>query len=606
MTDHSASDVYFDIETNGLIEVQVKKKKGVPYANPECDKIYCISVAAGIDGEVVSYSGDTLADGIEALLSAKRLIGHNILAFDVRYLERMYPDPRWGELEYLDTIVVSRMLFPEIQNTPIAGHSLKMWGKFVGEFKQDWVDAVKQMAPPTAVKTTDKWARGNPFAAPPEWMSDERYLQIMVEYCEQDVRVTQKIHAALAGSKQLGQRLTPRAIELEMQTGRILAKQVESGFGFDVAGAEQLERKWQLRMAEINDELQTVWPPLPRYSDKTGKRLKNDDIYNPQSNVQTVARLIKTYGWKPTELTPSGLAKLDETILRALPYPEAQLVADYKDIRKQQGMLADWICRADHSRDGRIHGQVNQVGAGTSRMTHSEPNATQVTKRPEVRALWQPGEGLVQVGADLSGLELRLLAHYMAEYDGGAYADVVLNQDIHTFNMEMAGLETRDQAKGFIYALLYGAGDAKLGEQMGGVSAYKAKRARQTMLKTLPALGKVISARQTMAETYGHVQLLDGRWVPADERRALNRTMQGSGSVIAKQWLINIYNTTRHLDVTFLANVHDEIQMACPPEQAEELARLTEQASLDAGAMFDTRIPIASEAKIGANWWECH
>jgi DNA polymerase I-like protein with 3'-5' exonuclease and polymerase domains len=145
----------------------------------------------------------------------------------------------------------------------------------------------------------------------------------------------------------------------------------------------------------------------------------------------------------------------------------------------------------------------------------------------------------------------------MAKYDGGAYADVVLNQDIHTFNMEMAGLETRDQAKGFIYALLYGAGDAKLGEQMGGVSAYKAKKARQTMLTTLPALQRVIDDVQAAAENHGHVQLLDG-------------------------------------------------QMSCPPEQAEELCRLTEQASIDAGKMFNTQIPTESEAKIGANWWECH
>ena len=607
MTDPSPSDgtIYFDIETNGLIEVDIEKKKGVLYATSECDRIWCISLAEG-DGPTESYTGDQIPAGIERLLSAKRLIGHNILAFDVRYLERVFPDPRWAQLDYLDTIVVSRMLFPEIQNTPIGGHSLKAWGRFVGEFKQDWKDAVVQASPKPWLSLTKMWAKLDPFSGPPGWMSDAEYLQVMVDYCEQDVRVTRKIHQALNASKQMRQRLTPRSIALEMRTGRILAQQVETGFAFDVRGGERLDQKWQIRMAEIQDELQRVWPPKPRFSTKTGKRLKHDDVFNPGSNQQIAARLIETYGWEPEEYTPSGDVKVDESILRALPYPEAKLIAEFKDLKKQQGMLSDWICRAENSRDGRIHGQVNQVGAGTSRMTHSEPNVTQVTKRPEVRTLWSPGDGYVQVGADLSGLELRLLAHYMAAYDNGSYADVVLNSDIHTHNMQMAGLETRDQAKGFIYALLYGAGDAKLGVQMGGVSAYKAKKARQTILETLPALARVIADRESMAEQHGHVQLLDGRWVPADQRRALNRTMQGSGSVIAKQWLINIYDNSRHLDVRFLANVHDEIQLGCPPEQAEELARIAEAASVQAGEMFGTRIPIHSEAKIGRNWWECH
>lgn len=601
----ASDDCYFDIETNGLIEVQIKKRKKVPFAESlECTKIYCISLAMG-DGPIETYTGDQLPAGIERLLGAKRLIGHNILAFDVRYLERIYPDPRWATREYLDTIVVSRMLFPEIQNTPIGGHSLKVWGKYLGEFKQDWVDAVKQMAPAGTQKSTEVWARANPFIGPPSWMADAEYLTIMSEYCEQDIRVTRKIHAALNASKQLAQRLTPQAIELEMKAGRILAEQVETGFAFDYEGGERLEQKYQIRMAEINDELQRVWPPIPRFSEKTGNRLRHDEVFNPSSNSAITRRLVKTYGWVPKDLTPSGQPKIDESVLSALPYPEAKLIAEFKDLVKIDGMIADWVCRATHSRDGRIHGQVNQVGAGTSRLTHSEPNVSQVAKRPEIRALWSPGYDMVQVGVDLSGLELRVLAHFMAEFDGGDYADRILNADIHTYNQEMAGVDTRDQAKTFIYALLFGAGDPRLGEAMGK-STYAGKKARKKLLAGLPALDQVIKSRSAMADEFKHIQLLDGRWIPADERRALNRTTQGCGAVIAKQWLVNIYNNTRHLDVKFLANVHDEIQMGCPPEQAEELARISEAASVQAGEQLGCRIRIDSEAKIGANWWECH
>ena len=78
------------------------------------------------------------------------------------------------------------------------------------------------------------------------------------------------------------------------------------------------------------------------------------------------------------------------------------------------------------------------------------------------------GDGYKLVGCDASGLELRMLAHYLAFYDGGEYAKTVIEGDIHSLNQEAAGLETRDQAKTFIYAFLYGAGDAKIGEIVGG------------------------------------------------------------------------------------------------------------------------------------------
>lgn len=603
-TDPSRSDVYFDIETDGLIEVQVKKAKGIPYGLPECTKLWCISLAVG-DGPVQTFTPDRLSQALDILCSANRVIGHNILAFDLRFLHRISGDPRLLDIPVLDTIVVSRMLFPEVQNTPIGAHSLKAWGRFLGEFKADWLDIYKQRCFTGTPAEWKEYTKGNPFAGPPEGHEFDPWHAIMLEYCEQDVVVTRAIHKALAHSKQAAMRLTATAVALEMETGKILADQVETGFAFDVAGAEQLEMKWEIRNAEILDELQRVFPPLPVYTPK-GNRSKNDEVFNPGSNLQIAKRLMERYGWEPTDFTPSGAVQLTEATLRALPYPEAQLICEFKDLTKQLGMLRDWIQRASLSRDGRIHGQVNQVGAGTSRMTHSEPNVTQVTKRAEVRGLWRAPEGRVLIGADLSGLELRMLAHYMAEWDGGAYADVVLNGDIHTHNQEMAGLETRDQAKGFIYALLYGAGDAKLGVQMGGVSAYKAKKARDTVLQKLPALAQLIDSRQAMAETHGHVQLLDGRWVPADTRRALNRTMQGSGSVIAKQWLINIRNNTRHLGVQFHANVHDEIQMSCPPDHVDEVCRLVTEASLQAGEQFDCRIPIASEAKAGASWWETH
>src|SRR5690606_22039398 len=88
----------------------------------------------------------------------------------------------------------------------------------------------------------------------------------------------------------------------------------------------------------------------------------------------------------------------------------------------------------------------------------------------DCRACFVASPGYVLVGCDAEGLELRMLAHYMAPYDGGAYVEAVVNgrkedeTDVHNVNKRAAGLNKRDSAKTFIYALIYGAGDYKLGE----------------------------------------------------------------------------------------------------------------------------------------------
>src|SRR5690606_31621074 len=184
------------------------------------------------------------------------------------------------------------------------------------------------------------------------------------------------------------------------------------------------------------------------------------------SRTHIYKRLKDKYNWKPKEFTEKGTPKVSEEVLESLPYPEAELLNEYLMIQKRISQLAEghsaWLKMVRP--DGRIYGSVITNGAVTGRMTHNSPNLAQVPAvnvpyGKECRSLFTVPDDRVLVGADASGLELRCLAHYMARFDKGAYARELLEGDIHTANQKAAGLPTRDNAKTFIYAFLYGAGD---------------------------------------------------------------------------------------------------------------------------------------------------
>jgi DNA polymerase I-like protein with 3'-5' exonuclease and polymerase domains len=202
----------------------------------------------------------------------------------------------------------------------------------------------------------------------------------------------------------------------------------------------------------------------------------------------------------------------------------------------------------------------------------------------------------------------------MAKYDGGEYGRALLEGDIHTKNQEAAGLETRAQAKTFIYAFLYGAGDEKIGSICGG-SKVQGERLRSRFLRNLPALARLTDGVKEAAGK-GYLVGLDGRWIHVrSSHAALNTLLQGAGAVICKQWLVML---EAHLqaqglkhgwdgDYAFCAWSHDEVQIACrDAEVATMVAELATKCVTLAGEHFNFRCPTAGEAKIGTNWSETH
>jgi DNA polymerase I-like protein with 3'-5' exonuclease and polymerase domains len=362
-------------------------------------------------------------------------------------------------------------------------------------------------------------------------------------------------------------------------------------------------------MYAIEDELQKVFPPVVEERvGKTGKRLKDKvTIFNPGSRQQVAERL-EAKGAVWSELTPSGRPQVDEKTLEENKHvPEAVLVLEYLLLQKRYAQVSSWL---EHVQDdGRVHGRVTTNGAVTGRMTHQTPNMAQVPSvnsqyGKECRDCWIVPEDRKLVGVDASGLELRMLAHYM---DDEEFTSVLLREDIHTRNQVAAGLATRPQAKTFIYAFLYGAGDAKIGSIVGG-TARDGSELRGRFLRNTPAL-EALRERVGQASRKGFLVGIDGRklWVRS-EHSALNTLLQAAGAIIMKRALVLLddYATQHKIDYRFVGNVHDEIQTEVVTEQAEKFGWLAVECIKASGLSFDLRCPLDGEYKVGQTWSDTH
>ena len=372
-------------------------------------------------------------------------------------------------------------------------------------------------------------------------------------------------------------------------------------------------------------------------------------VFNPSSRDH-IALKLKEAGWIPTEFTDKGAPKVDDEVLEHVRVedPEKQrcidLIKEYLMIQKRIGQAAEgdkaWLRYVQE--DGKIHGSVNPNGAVTGRATHSFPNLGQV---PGVRSPYgEPcraafgaehhldgltGLPWVQAGIDASGLELRCLAHFMSKYDGGAYADVILNGDIHTVNQQAAELPTRDNAKTFIYGFLYGAGDEKIG-QIVGAGKERGKELKKKFLENTPAIAALREGiQQTLVESSRWVageqkvkwkrrwiKGLDGRKVHVrSPHAALNTLLQSAGALICKLWIVETEELLLKAglkhgwdgDFAYMAWIHDEIQVACRTEEiAQQVIDIAQQAMRNVGEHFKFRCRLDTEGKMGANWKECH
>lgn len=646
----------FDLESDGLLD-ELTCIHTIHIFDTETQEYLRFNEGFFADGTPAPADG-FIGDGIGLLERADAICGHNIINFDVPAIKKLFPDfePK-GVLH--DTLIYSRYLYPHMTDVDMDGmrkgrrprdfgkligsHNLKSWGIRLGEHKGDY---------------NGGW-------------SD--FTQDMEEYAFQDIVVTRKLWEFLSAKD-----FSEEAVRLEHDTAVLIHLQERFGFKFDHDRAADLERVLRGRKAELEDHLREIFPPWEEPVRKGGVPYvfvpKRDNAklgykagvgvpkfrtvsFNPGSRDHIANRLKALYDWQPVEFTDTGKPKVDETTLGGLDFPEAKMLVEYLTVDKRLGQLAEgsqaWLKRVGP--DDRIHGRVNTLGAVTRRMTHSYPNMAQVpaVRAPygkECRSLFCVEQGYKLVGCDAEGLELRMLAHYMARFDGGAYVKTVVEgskddgTDVHTVNQRFIGLNSRDAAKTWIYAYLYGAGNLKLGSIIYDDftdekrEKFHAKyppgdlreralvrlgtKARRAVEEGLPALGKLQAKVKALAARKYLKTVDGGRLRVRSAHAALNTLLQGGGAVVMKKaavilmeilledgwkpdWVTGAFH--RGADkLGFVANIHDEYQIEVPEHLAEEIGKKAADAIRLAGEAFNLRCPLAGAYQVGDNWADSH
>lgn len=639
----------FDLESNGLLNTVTK--------------LHCI-VAKDLDTlDIHVFRPEDIEEGLAFLASADYLTGHNIIGYDLPCIRQLYPEwkPKWHTKSYDeelfdyphvgDTIIESRLIWSDVKAIDwnqinnqkargeeniypirlVGSHSLEAWGQRLNFHKGDF-------------------GKVNGF---------DTFTEEMLAYCIQDVELNHKLYLKIQEKN-----YSPDALRLELEFAELMARMERQGVGFDEKKAEALYAELAGIRSELTQECLGLFPPQIVKEEKIAKRgnkklgrvagepytTVKEIPFNPTSRQQVASGLIDKYGWEPVDFTEKGEPKLDNEVLSNLPFEEAKPLSRLHLVVKRLGQLGEgnksWMKCV---RNGRIHGRITTNGTPTARCRHSDPNLAQAPrvkvgkdKKPllgeagewnyEMRSLFFAPEGYKLIGADASGLELRVLGHFLAPFDGGAFIDELLNGDVHQKNCE--SLQTylpevqvtrNGNTKTGTYARLYGAGDKKLGsvflghapkDMLMGVGL----RVRQALAKSIKgleplekALKKKIYDQTKAGKKFPTIRSVDGRIVPVRSVRAvLNTLCQTAGAIVVKEGTVRLAKIlhAKGLHIVkvwfFVLHIHDEMQKQAKAEIEHLILAEADRAFREAGEHFRFRCPIAGEAKSGSNWAETH
>lgn len=604
----------FDCETDGLYD--------------QASVIHCLVIYDVNKKETFSYGPDQIAEALAHLATADVLIGHNIVFYDIPVIEKLCEGIAFKSTNLsfktkhiIDTLVCTRLIwpkevlydldteqYPQVPKGLRGSASLKAWGWRLADHKIDFKDF-------------------------------SEYSEKMLEYCVQDVQVTRKLFEFIQK-----QNYVESALRLEHDLALAINKQIRAGIPFDVDACLDLVDDLRAKETELESQLKEIFPPkkiettfVPRVNNKSRGYVKGEPFvkvayqeFNPGSRDQIVQRLKEKYGWHPEATTEKGNPILNDDVLEALPYPEAKLLAEYMLVKKRLGQIADgnnaWL-KLVNNEDGKMHGDVVTNGCITGRASHRNPNMAQVPASyspygKECRSLFYAPEGWDLIGIDAKALELRCLAGYLAIWDQGEYATVVTDPevDIHVYNQNKFGVETRDISKRLLYAVLYGAGNLKAGsiidpnEKDETVLRKLGSTAINSFMDGVPALKMLKLQIEERICTRGYLRGLDGRVLYCRSAfKGLNVLLQASGAAIMKQVVVNAHkNIEDNLGLEHgdeweqLLFIHDEIEIACSPKHTESIKTQALQSFTEAGEFFGFRCPIDGDAKVGRTWYDVH
>ena len=528
-------------------------------------KIHCIVARSYETNKVKAWVGQECSEFASWSQQIDTFIMHNGISFDAPVLNRILGcNIKLNQIR--DTLIESQLYNP-IRD---GGHSLEAWGKSLGFEKGDFHDF-------------------------------SEYSPEMLEYCKRDTEVTRLVAQEL---EKEGKDFSSQSYELERKVRAIIDKQQNNGFAFKLKEAMILQ-------AQLQDELHELESKAEEDFEPTVVELKTKTKYIPFNiaSRKQIAERLQAKGWKPKQMTDKGNVIINEAVLSKIDMPEAKMFNRYFLLQKRTGLLKSWISECQE--DNRVRGKVMTLRTITGRMAHAVPNMAQVPSISssygrESRGLWGVDDTTKYrlVGVDASGLELRCLAHYMNDPE---YTNIVLTGDVHTANQQAAGLKTRDQAKTFIYAFLYGAGPAKIGNVVG-----KGPAAGQMLIKKFlertPAL-KRLRENVVRWSKGGTIPALDGRLLHIrSEHAALNTLLQGAGAIICKQWLVHIMERVikAGLNVRLVASIHDEYQFEVAISDVNRFCKLTKEAMTQTQKTLGVKCELDCDYKVGKTWADTH
>jgi len=595
----------FDLESDGLYDT--------------VSKIHCLVIYDIQSGRTFSYGPHAISNAIAHLDSANVLIGHNILFYDIPVLKKLHGTE--FKARVIDTLICTRLIWPK-------------------ETLYDLDEEQYQEVPPKLKGSASLKAWGYRLADQKiEFQDFTEYSQEMLDYCIQDVRVTEKLWNHI-----INQKYPQSALVLEHDFAQKINKQIRTGIPFDVDRCLDLVDDLRGKKEKLENELKTLFPPLkrsefftPKVNNKKRGYVKgvpfekvSYDEFNPGSRKQIIERLFNKYKWVPEGKTEKGNPKLDDDVLEKLPFPEAKTLGEYMLINKRLGQIADgnnaWLKLVKND-TGRIHGDVITNGTITGRCSHRNPNCSQVVANgkpygKECRSLFHAPYDWDLIGVDAKALELRCLAGYLALWDDGEYASMVINPevDIHTYNQEQFGVANRDISKRLLYGMLYGCGAAKAGtiidpnEKNESKLKNMGRSAINGFMKGVPALKKLKDQIEETISSRGYLIGLDRRILHCRSSfKGLNVLLQSAGGILMKQVVVNIHNNIENnLNMPHgnnweqLLMIHDEVQLTCNKKYTEKIREQAMIAFPQAQEFFNFRCKIEGDSCIGSTWAETH
>jgi hypothetical protein len=594
----------WDLESDGLYD--------------QVTTIFCIVIYDIGLNQYFEYGPENISKALDHLSSADILIGHNILFYDCPVVKKLHQ--KEFKAQIIDTLICTRLIWPkellyeldteQYPQVPAKNRgtaSLKSWGYRLSNNKIEFKDF-------------------------------SQYSEEMLAYCKQDVAVTTKLFQFIQK-----QNYAESSLYLEHEFAHAIERQIRSGFPFDIDACLDLVDVLRTKQEELEAHLKEIFPPIkqeavfvPKVNNTKRGYVKGQPFtkvsyqeFNPGSRAQIVERLQQKYGWTPEKNTEKGNPVLDDDVLAALPYPEAAPLAEYMLVKKRLGQIADgnnaWLKLVNNSTSC-MHGDLVTNGCITGRCAHRNPNMGQVPAAyspygKECRSLFHAPQGWSLVGVDAKALELRCLAGYLALWDDGEYASLVTNPevDIHVYNQEKFGVETRDISKRLLYGVLYGAGALKAGtiidpnEKSETVLRELGSTAINSFMNGVPALKKLKNQISLTLQERSWLRGLDGRALYCrSEFKGLNVLLQSSGALIMKQVVINMHKFMEEADYIYdqdwsqLAMIHDEIQLACKPQLIDVVKEKALDSFPAAQQFFGFRCPIEGDAKVGHTWFDTH